>query len=282
MLETFTLKQALDTTRQELAQALYQHDAACRVIARLMQERDEARQLLSGLQATAGANHASQDVEMSVDSAQNGRSAHDSNNSDKETVGQLQESVVQALAATCAELSAGRKARKGSAATAAPTREAVKALAAQASHTPHKADAKTGITCVAVHNNFAIAQVAPAAAAGKAAGKRGSKAAAEETETEAANGAVVLSGGSDKNVLLTQLDTGRVLAKLAGHSKTVTAVSFNCTVSTAATSTSTALYSASADTTVKVSLRFAFLMYFSAPLSVRGSLIASWSRCGLA
>jgi pre-mRNA-processing factor 19 len=257
MLETFTLKQALDTTRQELAQALYQHDAACRVIARLMQERDEARQLLSGLQATAGASHASQDVEMSVDSAQNGSSAHDSSNSnsDKETVGQLQESVVQALAATCAELSAGRKARKGSAATAAPTREAIKALIAQASHTPHKADAKTGITCVAVQNNFAIAQVAPSAPSGKAAGKRGSKAAAEDTETEAAaNGAVVLSGGSDKNVLLTQLDSGRVLAKLSGHSKAVTAVSFNCTVSTAAACTSTALFSASADTTVKVSV----------------------------
>ena len=43
MLETHTLKSHLDDTRKELAQALYQHDAACRVIARVMKQRDEAR-----------------------------------------------------------------------------------------------------------------------------------------------------------------------------------------------------------------------------------------------
>ncbi|KAJ5246677.1 hypothetical protein N7468_001660 [Penicillium chermesinum] len=43
VLETYTLQQNLAQTRRELSTALYQHDAAVRVIARLTKERDEAR-----------------------------------------------------------------------------------------------------------------------------------------------------------------------------------------------------------------------------------------------
>lgn len=42
MLELFNVKQQLQQTREQLSHSLYQHDAACRVIAKLMKERDEA------------------------------------------------------------------------------------------------------------------------------------------------------------------------------------------------------------------------------------------------
>ncbi|CAG7978111.1 unnamed protein product [Penicillium salamii] len=64
-LETYTLQQNLAQTRRELSSALYQHDAAVRVIARLTQERDEAREALSNV--SVGATRAGGEA-MQVDS----------------------------------------------------------------------------------------------------------------------------------------------------------------------------------------------------------------------
>ena len=87
MLESLEIKKSYQASRQELANALYREDAATRVIARLLKERDEARRFvfhllrshaasmlmrsaLSSIQSTIGlapapqAEEAAEDVDM--------------------------------------------------------------------------------------------------------------------------------------------------------------------------------------------------------------------------
>lgn len=67
ILEAYQLKQQLAETRQELSTALYYNDSAQRVIARIQQERDEARDALSRIQVSGGANGVENGHAMQVD-----------------------------------------------------------------------------------------------------------------------------------------------------------------------------------------------------------------------
>ncbi|KDQ54877.1 hypothetical protein JAAARDRAFT_181593 [Jaapia argillacea MUCL 33604] len=99
VLETFTLKQQYNSTRQELSYALYAQDAATRVVARLMRERDAAREALANVQASMGISPSAPagDVEMEESS---------------EITGSLPPSVVAQIDETHQTLSSARKKRK--------------------------------------------------------------------------------------------------------------------------------------------------------------------------
>jgi len=94
--EMFTLKQHLDTTRKELSHALYQHDAACRVIARVVKERDEARQ-----QVTQLAQEIQNFRDKGFAESKNGTSA-----------ASLPEKIINDITNIGVELNTARKARK--------------------------------------------------------------------------------------------------------------------------------------------------------------------------
>ncbi|KAL5598708.1 uncharacterized protein BROUX77_006542 [Berkeleyomyces rouxiae] len=93
-LETYGLSQQLEKTREELASALYQHDAAVRVIARLTKERDEARAALSAIVVSGGGGSGSGDDRMAVD-----------------TVTELPQELKEKVEASLAQLSKSRKKR---------------------------------------------------------------------------------------------------------------------------------------------------------------------------
>ncbi|CAM9567002.1 unnamed protein product [Chrysoparadoxa australica] len=138
MLESYTLKQHLEATRQELSQALYQHDSACRVIARLVRERDEARGQLQGQRealasaAVSGAPVPQVAQEEAMEVEGDG----------------LDAALVETLMTTWKSLTKKRKKREVSADLA--SKEVISTFKQQSSHTLHKTS-PAGITCMALH-----------------------------------------------------------------------------------------------------------------------------------
>jgi pre-mRNA-processing factor 19 len=143
VLETFSLRQSLDNARQELSQALYQHDAACRVIARLMRERDEACDQLSMVGLASP---------VPLATAASNTSKHG------ETTQPMEESGpdgawVDAVEARKEDLSSMRKQRQKSTALASP--EDLAALTQVSSATPHSSK-PAGITCADLRGSLVV------------------------------------------------------------------------------------------------------------------------------
>jgi len=143
MLETYQLRKSLDTNRQELSHALYQQDAACRVIARLVKERDEARAELTAVLAGANANGK--------------RAAEDMGGDAKKAKMGISDDIIAQMKACSATLSSGRKKRQ-----APPGLSTVEQLAAfsELSSHPITKTTKPGITSLDISSsspNLALA-----------------------------------------------------------------------------------------------------------------------------
>ncbi|CAL1696241.1 unnamed protein product [Somion occarium] len=134
MLETFTLKQQYNALRQELSVALYAQDAATRVVARLMRERDAAREALASVSATMGvaAPPTNGDVEMV----------------EPQEAGGLPEHIAKQIDETHAALSAARKKRKVLAGYVSPA--AVKTFTAKHTIPSLHSSSPAGITSLAL------------------------------------------------------------------------------------------------------------------------------------
>lgn len=198
--ETVALRKQYDSVRQDLANALYTNDASMRVIARLMKERNDAREALASIHTSLGMptatsissssttttstapGSATQDVDMTVQG-------------DEQVLPRsLPPAVMEQVDATASQLSSERRARiKRGASAPYPTPATASSMEErEAINAAHRASSP-GILALDI----------------------------------SANGSLVLTGGQDKSVHVVDRASGQVTAKLQGHSKPITAAVFS-------------------------------------------------------
>ncbi|GAB4816362.1 hypothetical protein N2152v2_003408 [Parachlorella kessleri] len=194
MLELHQMRTSLGSVRQELSHALYQHDAACRVIARLMRERDAYRTQLEAAQEVekkAGMGALLQKA-LPEPAAANGKRGVEEMEVEeapaKKAKAGITPDVTERLTATSNELSKGRKKRVIPPTLASPEDFASFQLA---SSFPLHKTTQGGILSLDLYGDSLVA-----------------------------------TAGADHTVQLFDRQSERVLASLSGHTKRVTDVRF--------------------------------------------------------
>ncbi|NXI91710.1 PRP19 factor, partial [Psophia crepitans] len=188
MLHSFTLRQQLQTTRQELSHALYQHDAACRVIARLTKEVTAAREALATLKPQAGLI-----VPQAVPSSQPNVAGAGESMELGELAGMTPE-IIQKLQDKATVLTTERKKRGKTVPEELVKPEELSKYRQVASH--------VGLHSASIPGILAL-DLCP-------------------SDTNK-----ILTGGADKNVIVFDKSSEQILATLKGHSKKVTSVVFH-------------------------------------------------------
>jgi len=200
MLHSFTLRQQLQTARQELSHALYQHDAACRVIARLNKEVTAAREALAPLKPQAGGatpmltpahapptpTHAETPVHQQQVAEETGMTAE----------------IIEKLQEKATVLTQERKKRGKTVPEDLMSAENIGNFVTQSSHPGLHSASVPGILAVDIY--------------------------AKDTSK-------ILTGGADKNAVVFNKDLEQVVAVLKGHGKKVNRVVYHPTEDTAIT-----------------------------------------------
>mmetsp|Transcript_11462 Transcript_11462/g.42450 ORF Transcript_11462/g.42450 Transcript_11462/m.42450 type:complete len:496 (-) Transcript_11462:358-1845(-) len=232
MLETHTLRTDLHASRQELSHALYQHDAACRVIARVVKERDEARSALASARGAA--------AQSAPASGKRGADVMEPEDEDtKRAKGGLPAETVEAMVAKSKLLSKQRKTRVISETLA--TVEEIAAFGDKPTSTPCHPTKCKGILAIVV-NPEDTNVLATAGADGSVAvfdvgkGKRSSQIAAHKKRAKALAwaGDALLTGSADASIKIWR--DGTCVGTVAGtHVGEVSAISTHPIKSHAAT-----------------------------------------------
>ncbi|CAI9724004.1 pre-mRNA-processing factor 19-like [Octopus vulgaris] len=194
MLHSFTLRQQLQTARQELSHALYQHDAACRVIARLTKEVTAAREALATLKPQAGivagpAGYAAPTPQPAYAAEAGPEAAQQPT----EEAGMTEE-VLQKLQDKATLLTAERKKRGKTVPEGLASSEDIRGYRQLASHTGLHSASVPGIVSLDI--------------------------CLRDTSK-------IVTGGNDKNAVVFNKDTEQVMAILKGHTKKVTSVIYH-------------------------------------------------------